>query len=153
MPETTMTDTAQRTDDQWERCDFRRPSKLGREQVRSLDLFHDTFARRLKREHRCRRPSQRDGRDRSVSQLTWDEYVRTLPAFTFLATASVRPLQGDALIEVDTPLALGMANRLLGGAGGSSRLGARRNSRCRRCGASASPPSRRWVTRSRSSFP
>ena len=112
-----MTDIPSKTDTQWEKCDFRRPSKLGREQVPSLDLFHDTFARRLSTSIGNIARANATVEIVRVSQLTWDEYVRTLPAFTFLATATLKPLQGDALVEVDTPLALGLANRLLGGAG------------------------------------
>ncbi len=112
-----MTDTSTRIDNDWERCDFRRPAKLSREQVRSLDLFHDTFCRRLSSSISTIARASAAVEIARVSQMSWDEYVRTLPAFTFLATAAVRPLQGDALVEIDTPLALGMANRLLGGAG------------------------------------
>jgi flagellar motor switch protein FliM len=111
-----MTDTSI-DDRQWERCDFRRPTKLSREQVRSLDLFHDTFCRRLSSSISSISRATASVEIARVSQLSWDEYVRTLPAFTFLATAAVRPLQGEALVEMDTPMALGMANRLLGGAG------------------------------------
>lgn len=112
-----MTDTSTKTDQDWERCDFRRPTKLSREQVRSLDLFHDTFSRRLSSSIGNIARATASVEIARVSQLSWDEYQRTLPAFTFLATAAVRPLQGDALVEMDTPLALGLANRLLGGAG------------------------------------
>ncbi len=112
-----MTDTSTTTDAAWEHCDFRRPTKLSREQVRSLDLFHDTFSRRLSSSIGSIARANATVEIARVSQLSWDEYQRTLPAFTFLATAAVRPLQGDALVEMDTPLALGLANRLLGGAG------------------------------------
>ena len=51
--EVTMTDmmTAEtkrtRPEDNWQHYDFRRPNKLTRDQVRSLDLLHDGFCRRL----------------------------------------------------------------------------------------------------------
>ncbi len=111
-----MTDTPH-DDGGWERCDFRRPSKLSREQVRSLDLFHDTFCRRLSSLVGSIARAAATVEIARVSQLAWEEYLRTLPTFTFLATAAVHPLQGDALVELDTPLALGLAGRMLGGPG------------------------------------
>ncbi len=115
-----MTDTTHRNDagePSWERCDFRRPNKLSREQIRSLDLFHDMFCRRLSTSIGSIVRATASVEIARVSQLSWDEYVRTLPTYTFLATAAVRPLQGDALVEIDTPLALAMAGRMLGGVG------------------------------------
>ncbi len=101
----------------WEPIDFRRPTKLSREQVRSLDLFHDTFARRLSSSIGAIVRSSAALEIVRTTQVSWDEYVRSLPTVTTLVTASVRPLQGDVLIEMDTPLALALASRLLGGSG------------------------------------
>ncbi len=104
-------------DRQWEQCDLRRPTKLSREQLRSLDLFHDTFSRKLSTGiGRLSRASATIEIVRT-SQLSWDEYLRTLPAVTTLITASASPLPGDILIEMDTSLSLALASRLLGGSG------------------------------------
>jgi flagellar motor switch protein FliM len=101
----------------WERADFRRPTKLTREQLRSLDLFHDTFARRLGSSIGTVVRSSTNLEIARTSQLSWEEYIRTLPAYSVLITASVHPLQGEVLIEMDTSVALALAGRLLGGAG------------------------------------
>jgi flagellar motor switch protein FliM len=113
----TVTPPPSATDRSWEPIDFRRPTKLSREQLRSLDLFHDTFARRLSNTLGAvvRTPLGVD--IMRTSQVSWDEYVRSLPAVTTLFSVSVRPLQGEVLVEMDTSLSLALAARLLGGTG------------------------------------
>jgi flagellar motor switch protein FliM len=105
------------TDRDWQPFDLRRPTKLSRDQLRSLDLFHDTFIRRLASSMgRVARGSATVELVRS-SQVSWDEFTRTLPSVTTLVTATADPLPGDLLIEMDTSLSLALASRLLGGAG------------------------------------
>lgn len=113
----TMTSTQHPHDRAWEPIDFRRPTKLTREQLRSLDLFHDTFTRRLSTTLGTviRSPLGLD--IVRTSQVSWDEYVRSLPAITTLFSISVRPLQGEVLLEMDSTLSLALASRLLGGTG------------------------------------
>ncbi|MCU1396922.1 MAG: hypothetical protein JWN62_31 [Acidimicrobiales bacterium] len=101
----------------WEPCDLRRPTKLSREQLRSLDLFHDTFSRKLSTGIGRLARSSSAVENIRTTQLSWDEYLRTLPAITTLVTASAAPLPGDMLIEMDTSLSLALASRLLGGSG------------------------------------
>jgi flagellar motor switch protein FliM len=104
-------------DRKWEPCDLRRPTKLSREQLRSLDLFHDTLSRRMSSGvSRLARASAAVEIVRTT-QLSWEEYLRTLPAVTTLITVTAPPLPGDILVEMDTSLALAMAGRLLGGSG------------------------------------
>ena len=102
---------------QWERFDLRRPTKLSREQLRAFDLFHDTFSRRLSSGMGRLARATATVEIVRTSQLSWDEYLRTLPGVTTLITASAPPLPGELLIEMDTSLSLALAGRLLGGAG------------------------------------
>lgn len=102
---------------QWEPCDLRRPTKLSREQLRSLDLFHDTFSRKLSTGIGRLARSTSAIENIRTTQLSWDEYMRTLPVVSTLITASAAPLPGDMLIEMDTSLSLALSSRLLGGSG------------------------------------
>ncbi len=101
----------------WEPCDLRRPTKLSREQLRSLDLFHDTFSRRLSSGVSRLARSSAAVEIVRTTQLTWEEYLRTLPTVTTLVTVTAPPLPGDILVEMDTSLSLALASRLLGGSG------------------------------------
>ncbi|HEY4333168.1 MAG TPA: FliM/FliN family flagellar motor switch protein [Ilumatobacteraceae bacterium] len=115
--ETSNSNDRHASDRRWEPCDLRRPTKLSREQLRSLDLFHDTFARKLSSGLGRLARSSASVEIIRTTQLTWDEYVRTLPAVTTLITSSAAPLPGDILIEMDTSLSLALAGRLIGGSG------------------------------------
>lgn len=104
-------------DRQWENFDLRRPTKLSREQLRAFDLFHDTFSRRLGNSLGRLARATATVEIVRMSQLTWEEYLRTLPAVTTLVTASAPPLPGELLVEMDTSISLALAGRLLGGSG------------------------------------
>ena len=101
----------------WERADFRRPSRLSRDQIRSLDVFHETFTRRLAAGFGAAIRTSTTVEVLRTTQVTWEDYVRTLPNYTMLATVAVPPLPAATLIEADTSVALALADRLLGGRG------------------------------------
>lgn len=101
----------------WERADFRRPSRLSRDQIRSLDVFHETFTRRLGAAFGSAIRTSTAVEVLRTTQVTWEDYVRTLPNYTVLVTVAVPPLPAAVLIEADTSIALALADRLLGGRG------------------------------------
>lgn len=101
----------------WELADFRRPNKLTRDQVRSLDVLHDTFTRRLSAVIGAAIRAGATAEIGRTSQMTWEDFVRTLPSHTVLATIGVDPLPGEVLVEMDTSVALALVDRLLGGKG------------------------------------
>lgn len=101
----------------WERADFRRPSRLSRDQIRSLDVFHETFTRRLAGTIGSLIRTSTSVEVLRTTQVSWEDYVRTLPNYTVLVSVAVPPLPAAALIEADTSIALALADRLLGGRG------------------------------------
>ncbi|MBI4885066.1 MAG: FliM/FliN family flagellar motor switch protein [Actinobacteria bacterium] len=110
-------DQLHQVDRVWEPFDLCRPTKLTREQLHSLDIFHATFTQQLSiGVGRLARSSATTEMART-SQLSWEEFIRTLPRVTTLITASATELPDDLVIELDTSLALALASRLLGGAG------------------------------------
>lgn len=105
------------TTETWEQADFRRPNRLTRDQVRSLDVLHDTFTRRFSAALSSAVRAPVGAEIVRATQLTWEDFVRTLPSHTLLATLSVDPLPGGVLVEMDTSVALALVDRLLGGPG------------------------------------
>jgi flagellar motor switch protein FliM len=101
----------------WERIDFRRPSRLSRDQLRSLDIFHDAFTRRLSNGIGTSVRATAVVEMAKISQVSWEDYLRTLPSFTMMATIEVSPLPAAVLVEADTSIALALVDRLLGGRG------------------------------------
>lgn len=97
--------------------DFRSPGKMAREQVRSLELAHETFARRWGSvlTNALRAVVHLDLA--AVQQLTYEDYVRSMPNPVVLGVVNLPPLPGGALIELDVPMGLSMVDRMLGGPG------------------------------------
>lgn len=97
--------------------DFRSPGKMAREHVRSLEVAHETFARLwgsiLTNTLRSLVHLDLIG----VQQLTYEEYVRSMPNPVVLGVTGLSPLPGNALIELDVPTGLTMVDRMLGGLG------------------------------------
>ena len=112
-----MSEPQNGNEQRWERCDFRRPTKLSRDQIRSLDIFHDTFTRRLASGIGTAVRATATAEIVRTSQVSWEDYLRTLPSFTVMATVEVPPLPAAVLVEADTSISLALVDRLLGGRG------------------------------------
>lgn len=97
--------------------DFRRPSRISREAVVALEGMHDAFARRLATAWSTSTYSVVEMEHVSTDQLSIDDFVRTLPVPTALATMRVDRLDAVAFVQIDLPLALVLVERLLGGPG------------------------------------
>ena len=55
----------------------------------------------------------------TVEQLTYDEYVRSLPNPSYLIVLSLNPLPGAAILQFPLPIVFAAIDRLLGGTGDS----------------------------------
>lgn len=97
--------------------DFRRPSKFAREHVRSLDGLHETFSRRFASSiaHALRSAVQL--RPVAIEEITYENYIRSLPNPSVLVLVALRPLPGEVVVEIGVPLALVLVDRALGGVG------------------------------------
>jgi flagellar motor switch protein FliM len=102
--------------------DFRRPSKFSREHVRTLENLHESFARRFATSlsHALRGVVQL--RPIAVEELTYENYVRSLPNPSALTLVSLRPLPGEVIVETGVSLALTLIDRALGGLGSPAPL-------------------------------
>ncbi|HXF73248.1 MAG TPA: FliM/FliN family flagellar motor switch protein [Actinomycetota bacterium] len=104
------------------RFDFRKPSKFGREHIRSLESLHESFARRFASllTHSLRSVLQL--KPVAVDEITYENYVRSLPNPSVLAVVSLAPLPGGVILEMSAPTGLVIVDRALGGFGGSAPL-------------------------------
>lgn len=100
--------------------DFRRPSKFGREAIRRLEVAHEVFTRRLSSSWGAALRSLVQLEPLAVDQVSYDDYVRSMPNPSLLATVGLPPLPGAAVIEVGAQLALVLVDRLLGGSSPAS---------------------------------
>ncbi len=97
--------------------DFRSPSKMARDHVRSLELTHEVFARRLSSSLTTALRTVLRLELVSISQVTYDEYLRSMANPSVLAVLALPPLPGTAIVEMSTRLGLTLVDRMLGGIG------------------------------------
>ena len=97
--------------------DFRRPDKFSKDQIRTVSIMHETFARltttSLSAQLRC----LINVHVASVDQLTYEEFIRSIPNHTTLGIINMDPLKGSAVLEIDPSITFSIIDRLFGGAG------------------------------------
>jgi flagellar motor switch protein FliM len=97
--------------------DFRRPTKLSREHVRTLQIAYETFARQYATLLTTSLRVVSHVGLVSVEQLTYDEYVSALENPTVMATFTAEPLPGVGIMELSLATAMTYVDHLLGGPG------------------------------------
>jgi flagellar motor switch protein FliM len=97
--------------------DFKRPDKFSKDQIRTVSFLHETFARQATTALSSMLRSLAHVRLSSVDQLTYEEFLRSIPNPTTLAAISMAPLKYPALMEIDPGISSAMIDRLFGGSG------------------------------------
>lgn len=97
--------------------DFRRPTTFAREHVRSLAVAHEVFVRRFASGLNSALRTVVQMEPVSVEQMSYDDYIRSMPNPTVLSTLTLAPLPAAAIMEMDVQLALVLVDRMLGGQG------------------------------------
>ncbi len=97
--------------------DFKRPDKFSKEQLRTVSNMHETFARLTTTSLSAQLRSIVHVHVASVDQLTYEEFIRSIPTPTTLAVVNMDPLKGNAVLEIDPTITFCMIDRLFGGRG------------------------------------
>ena len=97
--------------------DFRRPDKFSKEHLRSLRILHESFARMLGSALTSYLSAGVQVRLTMLEQGTYDEYIQSLPTPTVIYVVGLAPLPGQAVVELNLPVARVLIDRLLGGTG------------------------------------
>jgi flagellar motor switch protein FliM len=98
--------------------DFRRPDKFSKDHMRSLLALHQNFARIASSALTARLRTTVTIRVTSVDQGLYEEYIELLPTQSLVNVTSLKPLEGNIIVEFQPELAMVMLDRLLGGHGG-----------------------------------
>src|SRR3954470_2994370 len=98
--------------------DFRRPIKLSREHVRTLQIAFETYARSCGTLLTTRLRAVSSVTLASIEQLNYDEYVASLANPTVIAVVTLDPLPGTVLVEMSTSAVMTAIDHMLGGPGG-----------------------------------
>ncbi|GHT82547.1 flagellar motor switch protein FliM [Spirochaetia bacterium] len=101
--------------------DFKRPDKFSKEQIRTISIMHETFARLTTNNLSANLRSMVHVHVASVDQLTYEEFIRSIPTPTTLAVINMDPLKGNAILEIDPAITFSIIERLFGGTGESTK--------------------------------
>ncbi len=99
--------------------DFRRPDKFSKDQIRTLQMMHETFARLTTTSLSAQLRTLVHVHVVSVDQLTYEEFIRSIPSPTTLGIINMDPLKGSSVIELDPSITFAIIDRLFGGKGES----------------------------------
>ena len=97
--------------------DFERPDKFSREQERTISMIHEIFARLTTNSLSAQLESLVHVHVASVDQLTYEEFIRSIPTPTTLAVINMDPLKGNVILEIDPDITCFIIDRLFGGPG------------------------------------
>jgi flagellar motor switch protein FliM len=97
--------------------DFRRPKLISKDQMRTLQMLNDTFAKAFANTLSLYLRTVVNANLALVEQFTYGEFIMSLPNPTCMSVFSMQPLEGLALLEVNPVLVFVIVDRLLGGGG------------------------------------
>jgi flagellar motor switch protein FliM len=102
----------------YEVYDFRRPDKFSKDQLRTLQMLHETFARLAGSSLSAYLRAPISIELISLEQVPYEEYLRSISHSVF-TIMSLPPLSGQAVLEIEFGLVFTMIDRMLGGPGKS----------------------------------
>lgn len=103
-----------------EAFDFRRPDRIAKSQLRAIHLLHEAFARNLASSLSAYLRSYMTVNLISVEQLSYGEFLEGLASPSCIVSLSLKPYDGNALIEINPSLVFPILEIILGGKGRSS---------------------------------
>lgn len=96
---------------------FRRPDKFSKDHLRALQTIHESFARQLGLVMTAYLRMTVEIDVVSVDQLTYDEFVRSMPSPMTVAILELDPLPGQVLMGMGYEVSSSIIDRMLGGPG------------------------------------
>ncbi|MCB1053513.1 MAG: flagellar motor switch protein FliM [Acidobacteria bacterium] len=96
---------------------FKRPDRVSKEQMRSLHFMHDRFARDFSSSLSAYLRTISEINLVSVEQLTYTEFLLSLPDPTCFCSIAMKPLEGNAALEINPSLVFPIIDKMLGGPG------------------------------------
>ena len=97
--------------------DFRHPDRFSKEQMRTIEIMHETFSRLVTNNLSTQLRTLVDIHIASVHQITYEEFTRTIPNPTLFSIIDMQPFNGSAILEIDPSVTFAIVERLFGGDG------------------------------------
>jgi len=95
--------------------DFKRPERVGKEQMRALQSLHEGFGRNFGAALSALLRSIVEVKLTSVDQLTYSEFVFSLENPTCFNLLKAEPLEGNLILDINPSILYPIIDRLLGG--------------------------------------
>src|SRR5688572_18876527 len=95
--------------------DFKRPERVGKEQMRALQSLHEGFGRNFGAALSAMLRMIVEVRLTSVDQLTYSEFIFSLENPTCFNLLRADPLEGNLILDINPSILYAMIDRMLGG--------------------------------------
>jgi len=95
--------------------DFKRPERVSKDQMRSLEAIHEGFARNFGASLSAFLRTIIEVRVATIGQLTYGEFIHSLPNPTCFNLLSAHGLEGQLCLEISPLIVYPIIDRLLGG--------------------------------------
>lgn len=105
--------------------DFKRPERVGKEQMRSLQTLHEGFGRNFGASLSALLRKLVEVKLTSVDQLTYSEFIFSLENPTCFNLLRAEPLEGTLILDINPSILYPIIDRLLGGGAENSAIARR----------------------------
>ena len=97
--------------------DFKSPQKFSKDHLRALELIHENYARIISSYLSAQLRNNVKVKIETIQQITYDEFIHSIPNSTVLTIFKMPPLSGSILFETNPQLSFQIIDILLGGMG------------------------------------
>lgn len=97
--------------------DFKRPDKFSKDQIRTLHMMMEGFARSWSTLLSGKLRSLVHVEIVSIDQLPYEEFIKSTFSPSVISVISMEPLEGNAILDISPPVAFAIIDRLVGGTG------------------------------------
>ncbi|MDR3078015.1 MAG: flagellar motor switch protein FliM [Planctomycetota bacterium] len=95
--------------------DFKRPERVSNDQMRSIGMMHEVLARKLGASLSAYLRTIVEVKMSEVAQLTYQEFLMSLPSPTCFNLLKCDPLDGSMVLEINPSIVFPILDKLLGG--------------------------------------
>lgn len=95
--------------------DFRRPTKLSKEYVNTLHMIFEDFSKMSSSMLSTQLRTNVSLQLAAIEQVSYDEFIHSIPKFTLLGLFHSQPLSGIQMIEMNPQLCMMLVELLCGG--------------------------------------
>lgn len=95
--------------------DFKRPERVGKDQLRALERLHEVFARNVSATLSSYLRAVVECTLEEIEQATYQEFTLAAPKTTCLSFLTAVPLEGEIILEINPRVVYVMFDKLIGG--------------------------------------